>query len=95
MAKIEAGTILSFSGGSYSDKWTNGPFEVLRDFDQSEVVSAYAASYAGQRDNWDEAIEGDEHGLIAFLTINGYIRDVPMSYNWYTGNYDFDPVIAP
>jgi hypothetical protein len=36
----------------------------------------------------------DEHGFTAWLTLNGYIRDVPNSYNWYLGGYDFEPVIA-
>ncbi|PKA40430.1 hypothetical protein CWR43_28020 [Rhizobium sullae] len=95
MATIKEGTILAFSGGSYSDKWTTGPFDVLRDFDQAEVVAAYAASYAGKRDEWGEEVEGDQAGFISFLTLGGYIRDVARSYNWYTGDdYDFDPVIA-
>lgn len=95
MAKIVEGTILAFSGGSYSDKWTTGPFDVLRDFDQAEVVAAYQASYAGQRDQWDEEVEGDQNGFVAFLTLGGYIRDVARSYNWYTGDiFDFDPEVA-
>lgn len=90
MAKIEAGTMLSFSGGEYSDKWTYGPFEVLVDLDQKDVSETYVAQYVPQH-SWDKP---DEHGFVAWLTLNNYIRDVPKSYNWYVGNYDFEPVVA-
>jgi hypothetical protein len=90
MAKIAKGTKLSFSGGEYSDKWDYGPFEVMVDFDQAEVCAVYIAQHA-PRDEWDKP---DEHGFVAWLTLNGYIRDVPNSYNWYLGGYDFEPVIA-
>lgn len=41
MATIKKGAVLSFSGGEYSDKWTSGPFTVLRDFDQERTVVTF------------------------------------------------------
>ncbi|WP_028753697.1 hypothetical protein [Rhizobium leucaenae] len=91
MAKIEAGTILAFAGGEWSDNWTTGPFNVLRDFDQQEVVDAFRAQFK-PKDEWDEP---DETAFIAWLTVNGYIEDAPKSYRWYVGAYgEFTPVIV-
>lgn len=90
MATIKAGTVLSFSGGEWSDKWTSGPFNVLRDFDQAEVVKAYREGFVAE-DEWHKP---DEHGFSAFLAGAGYIEDVQHSYNWYVGAYgDFEPHI--
>lgn len=50
MAQIVAGTMLAFSGDQYSDKWTTGPFEVLKGFDQADVVAQYLESIAGLKD---------------------------------------------
>ncbi|RWX22160.1 hypothetical protein EHH54_39395 [Rhizobium leguminosarum] len=90
MAKIVEGTMLSFSGGEWSDKWTNGPFEVIKEFDQQETVDAFRAQFQPE-DEWDKP---DESEFAAWLTLNNFIRDVPRSYNWYMGGYDFEPVIA-
>lgn len=91
MATIEKGTILAFCGGEWSDKWTTGPFNVLRDFDQKEVVDAFRAQFKPDYEG-DEASESE---FIAWLTLNGYIADVPKSYRWYVGAYgEFAPVIA-
>lgn len=90
MAIIEAGTILAFCGGEYSDKWTTGPFEVINTFDQKEVADAFRAQFKPE-DEWDEP---DENGFIAWLTLGNYICDVPQSYRWYVGSYGFNPVIA-
>lgn len=92
MAKIEAGTVLAFCGGEYSDKWTTGPFNVLRDFDQREAVDAFRAQFKPEH-QWDEP---SEDRFIAWLTANGYIVDAPKSFSWYVGSYgDFTPVISP
>lgn len=91
MAKIDAGTMLSFSGGEYSDKWDFGPFNVLRDFDQKAVSDEYASQYK-PKSRWDRP---NEHGFVAWLAANGYVEDVPNAFNWYLGGYDFEPVIAP
>ena len=90
MAVIKEGTLLSFSGGEWSDKWTNGPFEVLIDFDQQEVVNSFLAGFEPD-DEWDNP---DENGFVAWLAASGYIRDVGHSFVWYMGGYDFDPVIS-
>lgn len=91
MATIKAGTMLSFSGGEWSDKWTSGPFNVLRDFDQEETADAYQEGFV-KVDKWDKP---DEDRFIAWLCDNGYIEDVAESYCWYVGAYgEFTPVIA-
>jgi hypothetical protein len=91
MAIIEAGTILALCGGEYSDKWTTGPFEVVKDFDQKEVVDAYREQFSPK----NEYDEPDETGFIAWMMASNYIRDVPLSYSWYVGSYgDFSPVVA-
>lgn len=88
---IKKGTILSFSGGEWSDKWTSGPFEVLRDFDQKEVSDLYVNGFV-KADEWDEP---DEHRFHEFLRSSGYIVDVPNAFNWYIGAYgEFEPSIA-
>ena len=94
MAQIVAGTMLAFSGGQWSDKWTTGPFEVLRDFDQADVVSQYLESIKGRKDAFGEDEEADEHGFTAWLTRNGYIVDVDKAFRWYLGNMDFEPLIS-
>lgn len=91
MATIKAGTMLSFSGGEYSDRWTNGPFSVLRDFDQAAVIEEYKSAFV-KRNEWDAP---DEYGFGDFLIRAGYIEDVPESYCWYVGAYgEFSPVIS-
>lgn len=88
---IEKGTMLSFSGGEWSDKWTCGPFEVLRDFDQKEVAELYVSGFV-KVDEWDEP---DESRFSEFLVRNEYIADVPKAFNWYIGAYgEFTPSIA-
>lgn len=94
MAFITAGTMLSFSGGEWSDKWTVGPFEVLKDFDQADVVKAYLASIDGLKDGYGNDEEPSEDGFTAWLTLNGYIIDVEKDFRWYVGNHDFDPRIS-
>jgi hypothetical protein len=94
MARIEAGTMLSFSGGEWSDKWTVGPFEVLMDFDQAEVVERYLSSIDGQKDGFGYDEEPTEDGFTAWLTLNGYIVDVKKDFRWYVGNHDFEPYIS-
>ncbi|MEZ2132528.1 MULTISPECIES: hypothetical protein [unclassified Sinorhizobium] len=87
---IKEGTILAFSSGSYSDKWTSGPFNVLKEIDQKDVVDAFKAQFVPEYE-WDDPSESE---FITWLSANGYIKDVAQFYNWYTGNYGFNPIIA-
>ncbi|MBZ9888141.1 hypothetical protein LB559_09335 [Mesorhizobium sp. BR1-1-3] len=91
MAKIAKGTILSFCGGEWSDRWTSGPYNVLQDFDQKEVVDRCRSEFVKAYE-WHEP---SEDGFAAWLELNLYIEDVPESYSWYVGSYgDFTPTIA-
>lgn len=84
-------TMLSFSGGEWSDKWTYGPFEVLRDFDQKEVAELYVSGFE-KVDEWDRP---DESRFWEFLVRNEYIADVDKAFNWYIGAYgEFEPSIV-
>jgi hypothetical protein len=94
MARIESGTMLSFSGGEWSDKWTYGPFEVLKDFEQSDVVGQYLSSIDGQKDGFGHDEEPSDQGFTAWLTLNGYIVDVKKDFRWYLGNNHFEPYIS-
>lgn len=91
MGVVKKGTFLAFSGGEYSDKWTNGPFEVLQDFDQKSVVDAYLSQRV-PKDKWDIP---QDYEFISWMSLQGYIRDVENSYNWYLGSYAFEPEIYP
>jgi hypothetical protein len=94
MARIEAGTMLAFSGGEWSDKWTVGPFEVLRDFEQADVVERYLSSIDGQKDKFGHDDEPSEDGFTAWLTLNGYIVDVAKAFCWYLGGNGFKPNVS-
>ena len=90
MSTISKGTLLSFSGGEYSDKWNFGPFEVLKDFDQKEVSDLFVSEFVPEYE-WDKP---SEHSFVAWLSANQFIQDVPQSLDWYLGGYGFEPEIG-
>ncbi len=89
--KIKAGTLLTFEHGEYSDRGWNGPFVVLKDFDQAEVSDAYVAEWNTQD---HEAYDSpSEYDFIAWMNKSGYVEDAANARSWYIGDYGFRPDI--
>ncbi len=88
--KIKAGTILVLEHGEYSDYGFDGPFKVLKDFDQAEIAEVF-------REQWKPAYEGDtyisERDFIAWLSKEFYIKDIAGCHHWHIGSYGFQPEI--
>lgn len=85
--QVKAGTILVPTHGEYSDFNFDGPFVVLRDFDQKEVTDAFMA----------QAVSDDDRGhteFVAWLSKEGYVQDVPTKLEWHLGDYELNPEIG-
>lgn len=103
--KILAGQTITFETGEYSDFTYVGPFTVLKDFDQKEVVDAYlefdkpteeVVTYVdrlGVERLYTKKIVPDDDRFIAWLTKEGYIQDIENNVQWYLGSYGFKPEI--
>jgi hypothetical protein len=87
---IKAGTILTFEDGEFSDFSYNGPFRVLKDFDQKTVVNDYIRLFK------PEYLQDkpDVERFLNYLSVNDYIVDDFPKYAWYLGAYKFEPQIA-
>ena len=89
--KIAAGTILVLETGEYSDYTFSGPFRVLRDFDQTEVVAAHVAQWIAPND-WEKAPDTDS--FMGWLSSERYIEPIDGVVSWYIGSYGrLEPVI--
>lgn len=80
---LKAGTILVTAYGEYSDRGTDEPVVVVRDFDPKEVEKLYrkaigAAGYA------------EPSGFTGWLHLHNYITDLPCA-SWYLGAYGLEP----
>jgi hypothetical protein len=84
MATIRAGTLLMLVYGKYGDNGWLGPFRVVKDIDQVQVLaqvrSRHTPSYSGRSDQSD---------LAAFLTSEGYMEPVDCR-EWYVGSQNLD-----
>lgn len=93
---IKAGTTLTIMWGSYSDRVQEGPFRVLKDFDQYATSAAYIKAWKDgetERSFWDVDDPPRPDGFTAWLAKNGYIEDMENQEQWFVGHYDFDPLI--
>lgn len=88
--KIKAGEILILSHGEYSDYGFDGPFKVIREFDQAELSEEFLKDW--RQSGEPEWGRPGEFKFIAWLSKAGYIEDLA-SHNWHIGSYYFDPVI--
>jgi hypothetical protein len=82
--RIKAGTVLTLETGEYSDYSFTGPFQVLKEFDQAEVVLAYSATWK-PKEEWEDTPDCD--GFIGWLASSGYIRDLDNVMSWHVGSY--------
>ena len=87
---IKAGTILTTERGIYSDFSYDGPFVVLKDFDQKAVADDYVNQHKPQY----SIDRPDKWGFLNYLSVNGYIGEDFPKYAWYLGEYYFEPQIA-
>jgi hypothetical protein len=87
---IQAGTILTFEDGEYSEFSYNGPFRVVKDFDQKKVVNDYIKLFK------PEYLQDkpDVERFLNYLSVNDYIVDDFPKYAWYLGAYKFEPQIV-
>lgn len=90
---IKAGTTLTLTHGEYSDFTYEGPFVVVRDFDQATALDTFRAWWAmEQSESIDEAFSSDvRRKFIGWLHLGGFIEDVPTHVTWYLGAYGFEP----
>lgn len=86
---LPAGTFLMLEYGSYSDRGWNGPFRLLKDLDQKAASEAFEIEAKAEAEyEYEVASSGD---FAAWLAKHGYIEDLPSTYIWYVGDYQFDP----
>jgi hypothetical protein len=86
---VKSGTVLTLEHGEYSDFAYEGPFVVLRDFDQRGVCEEFTKTYTDDELRWMSA-----DVFTAWLSRNGYIVDPTISLRWCLGWYGFNPEIA-
>lgn len=81
---LKPGDLLLIDGGEYSDKYTIGPFRVLKPMTRAEVAAQYVADFKPDPDAPDG--KPDESGFLPWLVSKGYVEDVE-SVSWYVGSY--------
>lgn len=94
---IKAGTIIILEWGVYSDRVAEGPFIVLKDFDQAEASAAFEKAWRNgdtEREFYDVDDPPRPSTFPAWMARRGYIEDVSNSHRWFLGEYDFEPVIS-
>jgi hypothetical protein len=81
--RIKAGTYINFEQGQWSDFSYEGPFCVIKGFDQKQI----AEEYRTKEENHSVS------GFISYLYKNNYVTDAP-SHRWWLGDFlDFAPEI--
>lgn len=87
---IKEGTTLILEHGEYSDYCFDGPFVVLRTFDQAAVSEAFKAQWQPKYgEDWEEP---QEEEFIGYLTAQRYIEPME-AHRWHIGSYRFNPSI--
>lgn len=90
--KVEAGATLVIETGEYSDYSLDGPFKVLKAFDQAEIAETFERDWQPSSDSLYDRPDGRE--FVSWLTRHGYIEDVPNVISWHVGSYGrFEPEI--
>lgn len=89
--KINAGTTLIVEHGEYSDFRYEGPFTVLKSFDQARISKYFKTWWKKQetREEWEEPSALDFCG---WLVAAHYIEAADC-HVWFVGSYSFDPDI--
>lgn len=87
--KIMAGAVLVIEFGEYSDYGFNGPFKVLRSFDQGEVSEDFRRQWKKGPDDAGD-LPYAKH-FIDWMTKQGYIEPLQNAHVWNVGSYGFDP----
>lgn len=103
---IKQGQTVTFETGEYSDFTYIGPFKVLKDFDQQEVVNKFKEEnppVETEYGEWGKKYYGrdtymkpmaTEDNFVPWLVRNGYVEDQEDNFQWYIGAYgSFDPQI--
>lgn len=89
---LEAGTILIFETGSYSDKNWHGPVRLLKKASKQQMADAYRAS-PGEKVPWDDderCHSGDD--FLPWLIANGWVEGVENVHSWHVGDCSsFEP----
>lgn len=89
--KIKAGSILTLETGEYSDFTYHGPFKVLKDINQRQVVELFRAQWKPTLDPGEELGAWDNHPdpyeFMWWLTKEGYIEDIASHHSWHIGSY--------
>jgi hypothetical protein len=86
---IKTGTVLTLENGEYSDFCYEGPFTVLKDFDQRAACEEFVKPYDKDKLRWMGGAE-----FIAWLAREGYIEDTPQNVRWFLGGCGFNPKIT-
>lgn len=81
---IKKGTVLCLETGEYSDYVVHGPFRVLRDFDQGQVVAQFKAQWTPPHE-WRDEPDPDE--FMGWLVSERYIEDIDPVLRWHLGSY--------
>jgi len=103
MSSFKIGEFITMRGGSYSDKWFEGPFRVKRDFDGAAVAQEFVNAFRNEpiTEAWREdpfsrfsKPEDDEipeaNALSNFLIRSGYIEHMDVR-EIDAGDSYFDP----
>lgn len=86
--KIKEGTILVLEHGEYSDYTFDGPFRVLKEFDQAIISAEFRAQFVPPY----QGARPDESDFIGWLARNGYVENLA-AHRWHIGCYEFEPEI--
>ena len=74
--------------GEYSDYAFSGPFRVVADFDQAEVIAAFKEEWAPGPNSYKEpGDDPDPSDFVPWMTKRGLIEDVANVVSWHIGSY--------
>ncbi len=82
--KLKAGMMLVLETGEYSDFSVTGPFRVMRDFDQAQIVETFKAKW---KPKYDFKKTPDTDDFMGWLSRGGYIQDIDGVVSWHIGSY--------
>lgn len=83
--KLKAGMTLVLENGEYNNYSFTGPFRVMRDFDQAQIVETFKAQWEPTNDWEDEEPDADD--FQGWLSREGYIEGIEGLVSWHTGTY--------
>lgn len=80
---VKKDTLLVLETGEYSDYTFHGPFRVIKDYDEAEVIEGYKKGFIPEYEGDDSP---DPHGFGGWMIAQGYL-ELLEHLSWHVGSY--------